>query len=67
MNLDTEKENIRKSMVFLFFNIHLFLNIFHFQKGLCQQKDILYDNLTVKEHLEFFCKMKGVLESEIQE
>ncbi|CAD5112606.1 DgyrCDS1819 [Dimorphilus gyrociliatus] len=27
--------------------------------GLCPQHDILFDNLTVKEHLEFFAKLKG--------
>ncbi|KAK0420975.1 hypothetical protein QR680_015000 [Steinernema hermaphroditum] len=27
--------------------------------GLCPQYNILFDNLTVMEHLEFFCKLKG--------
>jgi ABC-type multidrug transport system ATPase subunit len=28
--------------------------------GFCSQKDILYDELTVEEHLEFFGKIKGL-------
>eukprot|EP01134_Creolimax_fragrantissima_P001244 CFRG1244T1 len=28
--------------------------------GLCPQFDILYDNLTVEEHLKFYCKLKQV-------
>ena len=27
--------------------------------GLCPQHDILFDELTVEEHLDFFCKLKG--------
>lgn len=27
--------------------------------GLCPQHDVLFDDLTVKEHLDFFCKLKG--------
>ena len=27
--------------------------------GLCQQEDIFFDYLTVQEHLEFMCKIKG--------
>lgn len=26
--------------------------------GYCPQQDILFDELTVKEHLEFFCELK---------
>lgn len=28
--------------------------------GVCPQHDILFDNLTVKEHLEMFATFKGV-------
>ena len=28
--------------------------------GLCQQFDVLYDELTAEEHLEFACKIKDV-------
>ena len=31
--------------------------------GLCQQHDVLYENLTVEEHLRMMCQMK-MLESE---
>ncbi|XP_071813575.1 phospholipid-transporting ATPase ABCA3-like isoform X2 [Apostichopus japonicus] len=31
----------------------------HTQLGLCPQHDVLYDNLTVEEHLYFFAKLKG--------
>jgi len=27
--------------------------------GLCPQHDVLFDDLTVKEHLDFFCRLKG--------
>ncbi|XP_032896611.1 ATP-binding cassette sub-family A member 3 [Amblyraja radiata] len=27
--------------------------------GLCPQHDVLFDNLTVEEHLSFFCRLKG--------
>ena len=27
--------------------------------GLCQQEDIFFDYLTVEEHLEYMCKIKG--------
>ncbi len=27
--------------------------------GVCLQVDVLYDRLTVREHLEFFGKLKG--------
>lgn len=29
------------------------------QMGLCTQKDILYDELTVTEHLEYIARIKG--------
>lgn len=28
--------------------------------GICPQQNILFKNLTVKEHLKFFCRLKGV-------
>ena len=28
--------------------------------GICPQHDVLWDDLTVKEHLEFFAGLKGV-------
>lgn len=34
--------------------------------GVCPQHDILYDNLTVKEHLELFAVFKGMKKSEIK-
>eukprot|EP01147_Barroeca_monosierra_P008644 gene8644-1051_t len=34
--------------------------------GICPQHDVLFDTLTVEEHLEFFCKLKGVPTKEIQ-
>jgi len=34
--------------------------------GLCQQFDVLYDLLTVQEHVELVCRMKELTESEMQ-
>ena len=34
--------------------------------GLCPQRDILYDLLTVEEHLKFIAKIKGVAEEKIE-
>ncbi|EFA12134.2 ATP-binding cassette sub-family A member 3-like Protein [Tribolium castaneum] len=34
--------------------------------GLCPQHNILFDELTVKEHLYFFCKLKGLSSVEIE-
>ncbi|KAK6165163.1 hypothetical protein SNE40_023607 [Patella caerulea] len=34
--------------------------------GLCPQHDILFDNLTVEEHLIFFAKLKGVESSKVK-
>lgn len=28
--------------------------------GLCNQKDVLYENLTVEEHLKFTAEVKGL-------
>ena len=32
--------------------------------GLCPQHDVLFDTLTVQEHLWFFCRLKGISSSE---
>eukprot|EP00045_Choanoeca_perplexa_P016896 m.234753 g.234753 ORF g.234753 m.234753 type:complete len:1739 (-) comp17391_c0_seq2:66-5282(-) len=34
--------------------------------GICPQHDVLFDTLTVEEHLRFFCKLKGVPDLAIQ-
>jgi ABC-type multidrug transport system ATPase subunit len=33
--------------------------------GVCLQVDVLYDRLTVQEHLEFFGKLKGFFGDEL--
>jgi ATP-binding cassette subfamily A (ABC1) protein 3 len=33
--------------------------------GLCQQHDVLFDNLTVKEHLQLGCELKNVPTQEV--
>ena len=33
--------------------------------GVCLQTDVLYDRLTVKEHLEFFGKLKGFFNNDL--
>ena len=33
--------------------------------GVCLQTDVLYDRLTVKEHLEFFGKLKGYFNNDL--
>lgn len=33
--------------------------------GLCPQHNILFDDLTVSEHLRFFCKLKGLKDEEV--
>lgn len=38
----------------------------HTELGLCPQHDVLYDNLTVHEHLYFFAKLKGCPRSKVQ-
>ncbi len=35
--------------------------------GVCPQHDILFDNLTVKEHLELFATFKGMPKEQIPE
>jgi ATP-binding cassette subfamily A (ABC1) protein 3 len=36
-------------------------------QGICPQHDILFDTLTVEEHLQFFCKLKGMPVDQIQQ
>ena len=33
--------------------------------GICPQHDVLFDSLTVEEHLQFFCRLKGVPDGEV--
>lgn len=33
--------------------------------GICPRQDVLYDELTVEDHLKFFCKVKGIQENQI--
>ena len=28
--------------------------------GLCLQQNVLYDDLTIEDHLKFYCRIKGV-------
>lgn len=35
--------------------------------GLCPQHDVLFDDMTVEEHLYFFCKLKGYPHSDVQD
>ena len=35
--------------------------------GFCCQKDVLYEDLTVQEHLEFIAKIKGIKSQQIQQ
>jgi ATP-binding cassette subfamily A (ABC1) protein 3 len=39
--------------------------------GVCLQTDVLYERLTVREHLEFFARLKGLtgetLEDKVEE
>ena len=41
------------------------LSIFRKSIGICPQHNILFDNLTVEEHLELFCKFKSISKDEI--
>ena len=34
--------------------------------GICPQHDVLFDTLTVQEHLEFFCKLKNVPNTDVE-
>ena len=33
--------------------------------GICPQKDVIYEKLSVKEHLELYARMKGIPPDEI--
>lgn len=35
--------------------------------GVCPQHDVLFDDLTVEQHLIFFCRLKGVAQSAVAE
>lgn len=35
--------------------------------GICPQFDVLFDELTVEEHLKFFCRLKNVTDSDVVE
>lgn len=35
--------------------------------GLCPQHNILFDDLTVREHIEFYSRLKGLRDAEVQE
>ena len=43
------------------------LNYFHKIIGICPQEDILFENLTVEEHLKLFCKFKSIPNASIEE
>lgn len=34
--------------------------------GICVQKDVLYDKLTVEEHLRYYARMKGMQGAELE-
>lgn len=42
------------------------LDVIRQSLGVCLQKDVLYDFLTVEEHLYFLCKLKGREQVEIE-
>ena len=42
------------------FSIKSQLEIVQLQIGLCAQFDVLWEDLTVQEHLEFYARIKGV-------
>jgi len=35
--------------------------------GLCQQHDVLYENLKVREHLEMVCRLKDIPDKDMEE
>lgn len=35
--------------------------------GLCLQQNVLYDNLTIEDHLRFYCRVKGIPSHQIEE
>ena len=42
------------------------MDIFRTKLGICPQHDVLFDDLSVEEHLSMFCVFKGVPSSQIQ-
>ena len=42
------------------YQIFIFWYVAFIILGICPQHDVLYDNLTVEEHLWFFAKLKGI-------
>lgn len=34
--------------------------------GVCLQTDVLYDELTVREHAEYYARIKGIPENDIE-
>ena len=46
------------------FDIRNNLDIVQLQIGVCPQFDILWDNLTVEEHLLFYARIKGIPQEE---
>ena len=42
------------------------MDIFRTKLGICPQHDVLFDDLSVEEHLSMFCVFKGVPSSKIQ-
>lgn len=48
------------------FSIKTQLEIVQLQIGLCPQFDVLWNDLTVQEHLEFYARIKGVAPHEVQ-
>ena len=49
------------------FSIKTQLEIVQLQIGLCPQFDVLWADLTVKEHLEFYARIKGITPEEEEE
>ena len=47
------------------FDIKNQLDIVRLQIGVCPQFDVLWDILTVEEHLEFYARLKGVHPQEL--
>lgn len=35
--------------------------------GLCPQHNVLFDELTVREHIEFYCRLKGLSKADVEE
>lgn len=52
------------------FNLSTEIDKIRHSLGICPQFDVLFDHLTVKEHLWFYCKLKNVpndiIEKEIE-